>query len=274
MRYGYNIQTWGSLAAHPLGVSSVKDCVYCSRVPTLEAVVQEIAQAGYVGFEIFDGDLLLYEGKPQEFRDLMSKTGMVLSGVYTGGNFIFEEVLPEELSKIKRVAELASQIEAEFLIVGGGAVRAGGIVDEDYRRLGKALDEVQKIASDCGLNVSYHPHLGTCCENWNQLVRVMENTTIGLCPDTAHIVAGGTDLVTLVSLFGDRINYVHLKDYKDGKFLELGEGMVDFKAFAKALQERGYDGWIVVELDFATRTPSESLVMNTRYLKAVLEEIF
>jgi inosose dehydratase len=273
MRYGYNIQTWGSLMAHPLGVGSVKDCVYSARVPNLKPVLQEIAQAGYEGFEMFDGDLLVYEKNPQELRGLMEEVGLKLSGVYSGGNFIFSEILPEELFKIRKVAELASKVGAEFLVVGGGAIPSRGVRNEDYRRLGEALNEVQKIAADHGLRSTYHPHLGTCCENWAQLKMVMEHTTIGLCPDTAHVVAGGINLGDLVNFFGDRINYVHLKDYKDGNFLELGDGIVDFQVFMRLLRRRGYDGWIIVELDATTHTPTESLRRNTRYLKKLLEEL-
>jgi len=273
VRCGYNIQTWGSLMAHPLGVGSIKDCVYSSRVPNLKLVLQEIAQAGYEGFEMFDGDLLIYEKNSQELQELMGEVGLRLSGVYTGGNFIFKEVLPEELFKIRKVAKLASQVGTEFLVVGGGAIPSRGVRDEDYKKLGEALNEVQKIAADYGLQSTYHPHLGTCCENWTQLKTVMEHTTIGLCPDTAHVVAGGIDLKDLVNFFGDRINYVHLKDYKDGNFLELGDGVVDFRMFIKLLREKGYDGWIVVELDATTYTPTESLKRNTRYLRRLLEEL-
>jgi len=273
MRYGYNIQTWGSLMAHPLGVSSVKDCVYTSQVSDLEVTLRELAQAGYEGFEMFDGDLLFYEKNPQKLRELMEEVGLMPSGVYSGGNFIFKEILPEELFKIRRVAKLASQVGVEFLVVGGGAVPSRGIRDEDYQRLGEALSEVQKIATDHGLQSTYHPHLGTCCENWDQLKRLMECTTIGLCPDTAHVVAGGIDLKDLVTVFGERINYVHLKDYRDGNFLELGEGVVDFRMFVKLLQEKGYNGWIVVELDATVHTPAESLRRNTWYLRELFKEL-
>lgn len=273
VRYGYNIQTWGSLMAHPLGVGSVKDCVYSSRVPDLRLVLQEIAQAGYEGFEMFDGDLLIYEKNLQGLQELMEETGLRLSGVYSGGNFIFKEILPEELFKIQRVTKLASQVGAEFLVVGGGAIPFRGVRDEDYQKLGEALNEVQKIAADYGLQSAYHPHLGTCCESWVQLKKVMEHTTVGLCPDTAHVVAGGIDLKDLVVLFGERINYVHLKDYKGGNFLELGDGIVDFQTFVRLLREKEYDGWIVVELDATIHTPTESLKRNTQYLRKLFREL-
>lgn len=273
MRYGYNIQTWGSLMAHPLGVGSVKDCVYFSRVSDLKSVLRELTQAGYAGFEVFDGDLLVYEKNPQVLRELMEETGLKLSGVYSGGNFIFREILPEELFKIRRVVKLASQVGVEFLVVGGGAIPSRGVEDKDYHKLGDALNEVQKIAADYGLRSTYHPHLGTCCESWDQLKRVMEHTTIGLCPDTAHVVAGGTNLKDLVVFFGERINYVHLKDYKDGNFLELGDGIVDFQTFVKLLREKGYDGWVIVELDTTIYTPAESLKRNTQYLKKLFGEL-
>jgi inosose dehydratase len=81
-------------------------------------------------------------------------------------------------------------------------------------------------------------------------VRILPpSTTINLCPDTAHIEAGGGDPVEVIKKYVDRIKYVHFKDYENGEFLPLGAGHQKFAEMLKVLEEANYDGWITVELD-------------------------
>ncbi|MCG3056601.1 sugar phosphate isomerase/epimerase, partial [Escherichia coli] len=86
---------------------------------------------------------------------LIEKHSLDFIGVYTGGNFIFPDILEDELEKIEEVAALASALGAEHLVVGGGAVRAKGILERDYRDLGEALNKVSHIAEKYGLIASY-----------------------------------------------------------------------------------------------------------------------
>ncbi|MCK9912733.1 TIM barrel protein, partial [Microbacteriaceae bacterium K1510] len=79
-----------------------------------------------------------------------------------------------------------------------------------------------------GLITSYHPHLGTIVQAPDQLDKLMPLTYINLCPDTAHIEAGGGDPAAVIRKYADRIKYVHLKDYEDGNFLPLGKGKQNY----------------------------------------------
>jgi inosose dehydratase len=54
-------------------------------------------------------------------------------------------------------------------------------------------------------------------------------------------------------------------------FCELGRGSVDFPGVLAALEEIGYDGWIVVEQDVlpGMGTPRESARRNRDYLRTI-----
>ena len=83
--------------------------------------------------------------------------------------------------------------------------------------------------------------------------------------DTGHAAAGGDDPLDLLGRWGDRVNHVHIKDLRlasvekasAGGILfgmaeasaALGEGDLDLSRFMRALTERRYAGWIVVEQD-------------------------
>jgi inosose dehydratase len=273
MRLGYHTITWGGVVGDPVGVTSVKDLFYRVNGP-MDRAIAEIGALGYEGVEMFDGNVVDYADRPDELNGLLESAGVQLVGVYTGANFIYEEILPEELTRVTRAAEVAQQFGATSLVVGGGARRASGTRDEDYERLAAALDTVTDIAEAHGLEACYHPHLSTIVESPAELDRLLPHTRIGFCPDTAHLAAGGGDPAELIRRFPDRVRHVHLKDLQlePFGFLPLGTGRVDFADVYAALRETGYDGWLVVELDVYDGDPRDAAAHSLTYLQNLLAD--
>lgn len=271
MRLGYHSITWGGVIGHPAGVTSVKDLFYVTN-GSMEQAIQDIGSVGYEGTEMFDGNLVEYAERPEALRELLSSAGVELVSVYTGANFIYTDILPDELNRVKRAAELAAVFGAERLVVGGGARRALGTSDADYDRLAAALDRVSDIAEAHGLTASYHPHLGTIVESPEELERLMTRTRVGFCPDTAHLAAGGGDPAGLIRQYEDRLSHVHLKDFRADpfSFLPLGAGDLDFPDILDAIVESGYDSWLIVELDSYDGDPREAAEKSMRHLDTIM----
>ena len=271
MRLGYHTITWGGVVGDAVGVTSVKDLYYRVNGP-MDRAVREIGEIGYEGVEMFDGNVADYASRPDDLKNLLAASGVELVSVYTGGNFIYEEILPEELSRVTRSAELAQQFGAKSLVVGGGARRFAGTQDRDYDLLGQALDAVVDIATEHGLEACYHPHLTTIVESPAELELAFARTRIGFCPDTAHLAAGGGDPAELIRRYPDRIRHVHLKDVRldPVEFLPLGEGQIDFEDVRDALRESGYDGWLLVELDSYAGNPRDAAALSKTFLDNLL----
>jgi inosose dehydratase len=271
MRLSYQTITWGGVVGHPVGVTSIKDLFYLANGST-EAAVRDIAAAGYAGVELFDGNLRQYEDRPDELRRLLGDAGVTLVAVYSGANFIYRDVLEDELWRIERAARLAALFGAENLVVGGGAKRSGGTTDADYGALAAGLDRVTEIAERHGLRASYHPHLTTIVETPDQVDRIMAMSRIGFCPDTGHLAAGGGDPVALIRKHAQRVTHVHLKDFTPEPFgfHPLGHGIVDIPGVLEALRDAGYDHWATVELDEYAGRPGEAATDSFRYLQPLL----
>jgi inosose dehydratase len=263
----YQANCWGVLGGEPVGVTSIKDLFYRTFGDITRAIA-EIGQAGYQAIEVFDGNLVQYEGKIDELRTSLNDSGVSLLAVYSGGNFIFPEILPEELWRIRKAADLAAELGAEHLVVGGGAKRSVAATDEDYARLGAALDQVADLAEERGLLAHYHPHLTTMAETPEQVRKVFSSSKIYFCPDTAHLFAAGGDPAKLILEHASKIRYVHLKDFRREPFafLPLGEGQLDMNAILQALVTIQYNGWIAVELD-AYEDPKTGAEISMRYLQ-------
>jgi inosose dehydratase len=269
MRFGHQANSWGGVAGHPVGVTSIKDLYYLTPGDTL-ATLGEIADAGYEGVELFDGNLAEFADDLAVLRDGLEECGVALVGVYSGANLVFDDILGEELWRVRRACGWAADLGAKHLVIGGGAQRSEPATGADYDRLAAGLDQVAAIAEGQGLVASFHPHLSTIVESPEQIQRVFERTPIRFCPDTGHLQAGGGDPVELVRTYRDRIEYVHIKDLAaDGGFVPLGQGVLDVGGVLRALEDTGFDGWVTVETDGWEGDPGE----GARASRARLDEL-
>ena len=264
-KLAYHANCWGMLGGNAQGVTSITELTY-RTFGDMDRAFDDIAAAGYEGVELFDGNLLDYSAA--DLRNLLAKTGLTLVAAYAGGNFIFDDILPEELARITRAADRAAELGAPHLVVGGGAKRFDGIRDEDYVKLGAALDKVKAIAEARGLRGHYHPHLSTIVEGPDTVARIFGLTSIDFCPDTAHLAAAGGDPARLIRDHASRISYVHLKGLQTEPFAftPLDRGDVPTGPILAALRETGFKGWVCTELD-AWSDPAEGARISMDYLK-------
>ena len=130
---------------------------------------------------------------------------------------------------------------------------------------------IGEIARDNEMINAYHYHMGTMVQNLEETDRLMELTDpalVHLLVDTGHAHYAGDDPLSIVQKYGPRIRNVHLKDIrqeildmvhsgkmsfldsvKAGVFTVPGDGCIDFSPIFKALAEKGYQGWFVVEAE-------------------------
>ncbi|MBZ9985936.1 sugar phosphate isomerase/epimerase [Mesorhizobium sp. BH1-1-5] len=270
VKLAYHANCWGALGGNAVGVTSITQLTY-RTFGDMEQAIRDIGAAGYAGTELFDGNLLDYEGRYGELRGALKQCGVVLVAGYSGANFIFDDILGEELARIERVAGAAAELGAEHLVVGGGAKRASGRQQDDFKRLGAALDKVIDIAAKAGLRAHYHPHLSTIVEGPDEVREVFRHTAIDFCPDTAHLAAAGGDPAAQIREFRDRISYVHLKGWQRDPFAftPLDRGDLAMAPIVEALKDIGFSGWIAAELD-AWPDPKQGAELSMDYLKKAL----
>ena len=250
VRFAYQANCWGPLGGNAVGVTSIGQLTYLTFGDMSQAIAQ-IGAAGYRGVELFDGNLLDYPGGAAALKAALAEAGVQLVAAYSGANFIFPDILDQELGRIARVADAAAALSAEHLVVGGGAKRLEGVASGDYERLAAGLEKVVAIAKARGLKAHYHPHLSTIVEGPGEVDRIFSLTSIHFCPDTAHLAAAGGDVPAMIRKHRDRIAYVHLKGLRKEPFAftPLDEGDLDNAAVIRALAETNYSGWIAAELD-------------------------
>jgi inosose dehydratase len=265
-KLAYHANCWGALWGDAVGVTSITRLAY-RTFGQMDRALSDIAAAGYERVEVFEGNLL--DHSAADFRSLLANTGLHLVAPYAGGNFIYDDILPEQLARVTRAADRAGELGARHLVVGGGAKRFDGTREADFHKLAAALDRVKDLAEARGLRAHYHPHLSTIVEGPETVGKIFDLTVIDFCPDTAHLAAAGGDPARLIRDHAPRISYVHLKGFQRDPFAftPLDSGDIPTAPILQALRDTGYQGWVCAELD-AWPDPAEGARISMTYLKS------
>jgi inosose dehydratase len=160
--------------------------------------------------------------------------------------------------------------------------------------MGRFRDIARMGTEEYGLDVSLHPHAAGFMDFEPEVERLLaeiDGKLLKICLDTGHCHYAGFDPVPFLKRHLARVTYVHFKDINptvradviknrteflkacaQGIFCNLGDGMTDFKAVRKLLEESGYEGWCTVEQDCDPTGPT-SPVDDARYNRKYLESI-
>ena len=197
-------------------------------------------------------------------------------GLQPVGAFFLAVMHDPDFDPIPMVNKELDAFEAaggSFLVLAADSGREGyddrPVLDETgWQTLFNNLSRIREVCAARGVVATLHPHWGTMVQNVDEVERVLDNSTVGLCLDTGHLACGGADVVELVRKYADRVDIVHAKDIrkeltdkllpgeitwsqgiKAGMFTPIGEGDIDFATIVGLLDEAGFDGYWVLEQD-------------------------
>ncbi len=134
---------------------------------------------------------------------------------------------------------------------------------EVIRRLKKVAPKAEQAGVILGLEtwLSADEHL--------RILDAVGSPSVQVYYDTANMEKQGYDIYKEIRQLGrERICEFHCKE---NGFL-LGEGRVDFRRVKEAMDDIGYDGWLVIESAVGKgRSIQDSYVHNQKYLRSVYQ---
>ncbi|MEE4490175.1 TIM barrel protein [Streptomyces sp. BE230] len=232
-----------------------------------QRVLEEMAAAGLAATE-FGPDGFLPQD-PDARAELLAGHGLAAVGGFVP--VVLHDPGRDPLPEVRRA--LAGFGSARTLVLAA-ATGADGydarpeLSEREWDALLTNLDRIAAHAGAEGITATLHPHIGTMVEGPDEVERVLTGSSVPLCLDTGHLLAGGNDPVALARRAADRIAHVHLKDVdaalaarvragdityteavRTGLYQPLGRGDVDISAITTALDAAGYTGWYVLEQD-------------------------
>ena len=263
-----------------------------------EESVQLTAKYGLPGVEPYRGGLVAWLDKPEVLKALLDEHAIRLITASNGG----PDQSTEFIDPSKRAETVADHVAfcRDFLKVFGcthfkinmGRRPAGGTSTADIKSIAETVTEIGKRTLEMGVTIAPHPHIWGPIERPEEVGALLDQTDpniVSWIPDTAQLNLGGGDPLQLMSDYYDRLAAVHWKDSKASYrgytgqtptqemhreeilYKDLGAGGVDHPGIWKMLVDRGYEGWVTLDLDPPRPNEGEGSVddkiaINHRYL--------
>ena len=264
--------------------------------------LDEIAEAGYEWTEL--GPYGYLPTDRATLQNELSKRGLRASGTFAMGHLEDDAAWPGLEKQILGAGESLAYLGAEYLILiddtytnlwTGEPTAPGKLDDEAWKHLVDRVHYVVDLVRErFGLQVVFHPHAETHVEYEDQIERLLSQTDperVVLCLDTGHHAYRGGDPISFLRRHHRRIPYLHLKSVRPDLqrrvaeenipfahavgmdlFCEPSQGVVDFPALCRVLQEIDYNGYAIVEQDMYPASFDKPLPIARRtreYLRAI-----
>lgn len=266
---------------------------------TAEQVVGDMSRLGFEGTEF----CRKFPRDTDALKRLLADNGMVLTSQWKSVHFSRIELREQELQSFREHADFLKAMDCKYVVtcetgnafedLKSNTVHVEPLTEEQWKHMTEGLNEAGRYCKDNGMQLVYHYHGETVVENGEQIARLMEMTDpelVHMLYDTGHAYFGGSDPLTILQTYYDRIRYIHLKDIRQevldwkrqegirfrdavrkGIFTVPGDGCIDFKPIFAELAERGYEGWMIIE---AEQDPSiADPVEYAKKAKAYLQKI-
>ena len=243
---------------------------------TLEQCLSETSKAGFVGIE--SGGK--FPKNSSELLPKLEKENLKLCSGWYGASLL-NNTPKEEFELMKNQLNLFKDCKAPCMVFAEvtNSVQSDPktplskrprLSKDDWYKLTSRMSEISKMMRDENMPLAYHHHMGTVIETEEETKRLIENTddNVKLLIDTGHMLFAQGNSINLVQDFNERLIHVHCKDIRrevldeslnsdstfrqaflNGAFTVPGDGCIDYIPFLKALKQKNYSGWLVVEAE-------------------------
>jgi inosose dehydratase len=270
-----------------------------------EEQIKLVSDLGFPGLELYGESYQDFAERKDDLKRMLDDYGVTLITISNRGqvngrpvDFITPELRQETIDDHTAwVRDNHGTFGCRHFKINMGRRSPNGTSDDDLKMLADGLNQLGQNTADLGVKLSPHPHIWGPIERPEEIHRLMELTDpryVYLLPDTAHLNLGGGDPLALMSEYYDRIFAIHWKDTKASYrgftgptptreehtreilYKDLGSGGVDIPGIWSTLLDRGYAGWITLDLDpprpaEGEGTSEEKLKINHRFLLDTLK---
>lgn len=229
-----------------------------------------IKEATYDGVDLWIGKTPWFQMSTTDaellrLRSSVESAGLVVTNVSTELNWDFPISSPDKkirdygIHVVERQIEAAVLLGCDVVLVVPGTVNRDTNYNDVYKRSVEALQALAPAAEKAKVTIGCEPN--TCYERFllsprefAQFLEDVGSSHVGVLLDTANAHDLGF-AEQWIQILGNRMTQLHMRDtlYKRGHSNEdttatcLFLGDNDWPAIRKALDEIGYDGWLIAE---------------------------
>ncbi|MDR3381309.1 bifunctional sugar phosphate isomerase/epimerase/4-hydroxyphenylpyruvate dioxygenase family protein [Cupriavidus basilensis] len=240
---------------HPKSIATV------SLSGTLPEKLEAAAAAGFDGVEIFENDLLNFDGSPADVRRIAADLGLAIMLYQPFRDF---EAMPDairerNMARAERKFDVMEELGARMVLVCSNVQE---IAIDDPARAAADLRAMAEAAAKRGLSVAYEALAwGRHTRRWRQaweIVRQADHPALGLVLDSFHTLALGDTLEGIGEVPAEKLFFMQLADAPRMSMDVLswsrhyrnfpGQGDLAVTEFARAAMDAGYRGPLSLEI--------------------------
>ncbi|CAI8704469.1 4-hydroxyphenylpyruvate dioxygenase [Pseudomonas koreensis] len=228
---------------------------------TLPEKLEAIAAAGFDGVEIFENDLLYYDGSPREIKQMCADLGIAITLFQPFRDFegCRRDRLARNLERAERKFDLMQELGTDLVLVCSNA-SADSVGDQQI-----LVDDLRLLAEHAGargLRIGYEAlawgrHVNTYQQVWD-IVRQADHPSLGVLLDSFHTLSLKGDPRAIADIPGDKIFFVQMADAPILAMDVLewsrhfrcfpGQGEFDLPGFLAPIIQSGYTGPLSLEI--------------------------
>ncbi|CAJ0739959.1 bifunctional sugar phosphate isomerase/epimerase/4-hydroxyphenylpyruvate dioxygenase family protein [Ralstonia mannitolilytica] len=228
---------------------------------TLPEKLEAAAAAGFDGVEIFENDLLNFDGSPASVRRMAADLGLAIMLYQPFRDFeaMPGELLARNLVRAQRKFDVMAELGVQTILV---CSNVQDIAIDDPARAADDLRQMAEAAAARGLRIGYEAlawgrHTRYWRQAW-QIVQQADHPALGLILDSFHTLALGDTLDGLREVPAEKLFFVQFADAPKLSMDVLswsrhhrnfpGQGDLPVTAFARELLAAGYTGPLSLEV--------------------------
>ena len=244
----------------PLAAALPKSIATVSLSGSLPEKLDAAATIGFDGVEIFENDLLTWEGSPADVRSLAESLGLTITCFQPFRDF---EAMPEpqrsrNMDRAERKFDVMQALGTDLLLVCSSIHPAA--LDDDARAAAD-LAEMAERAQRRGLRIGYEAlawgrHVNRWRHAW-KIVQAAGHPALGLIVDSFHTLAVNDD-ASGIEAVGAKLFFVQLADAPRLSMDALswsrhfrlfpGQGQLPVADFVRDVLRSGYRGPLSLEV--------------------------
>jgi inosose dehydratase len=265
---------------------------------SLEECLRQAAEAGLTGMETgrrFPMDM-------DELGPILARHGISVCGGWFSG-LLLDGDIEVEKERVAQQLTFFKAAGAPCIVYGETARSVQGerhtplaqkpvLSEAEMAAYGRKLSDFAEWCAGEGMPIAYHHHMAAAVETEAELDLLMKHSSVPLLFDAGHMAFAGGDNFRVIENHHSRIAHVHAKDIRrlvvdgldrskesfldavvKGAFTVPGDGSLNFEAIVKALADKGYEGWFVIEAeqDPKVSPPLDMAIKGRNELKRVMD---
>jgi sugar phosphate isomerase/epimerase len=169
------------------------------------------------------------------------------------GSFDGADDPDDVMRRISRLLVFLEETGVPLLVLPAGEKTEHAAARPDVRRMADALNTVSATARTAGIRIAVEaPYAGRPIDSLSRTADLLAelDPEVDLAFDVSHVAGGGQSVEGAWDALSPRIGIVHLRDAVPGDIRRvIGHGDIDFGALFQRMDDTGYAGDVVLELE-------------------------